>query len=313
MRPDHLSRKAAYGFILLLLLTLGMSGDILGSAPARVSAMGGEAPRYPPLPAASDPKDVLDFPGQPPRQLAESVGSESELPPRLNGSNPPSPLAQSGPRGMRLRKTVLAKTGRSVTVADSSNGEYLFATQGIFFTAHENTNFYDARSGARIATIWKRLKSLHAMYEVETYRPLSCPTWTLADAVNVSDDTGAATYPFLRFTKINFSWRKRWIVEQYMCDGSMREVFRIEERHWPEAYTRLDVFKSGSEAELPVATIDQPYLFELSAHLDTWSAPGLDDNLVALLATVMHMHANFVMRSSAKGSGGGKGGGSGKR
>jgi len=274
--------------VLLVLVACGLYSGLPFATDAT------EIPRYSPVDPSSDAVDVEDFPTRPPVELSDLRTSKPLVTFMHRGMGGHS----TSPVGMRMRQMVFAASGNTLTVANAS-GAYLYATHGLVFTKHDNSNFYDAQTGERLATLWKWFLSLHATYEIETYEPLACAKWTPTEAINTSDSV-AATYPFLRLTKTNLAAQKHWVVQKYTCDADiMEDVFIMQERYRPQLYLRMDILQVGHPT--PVATIDQPYFFEMSSHLNIWTGVGSDPSLMALLGTVVHMHSDYVRRNRGSG------------
>mmetsp|Transcript_34305 Transcript_34305/g.78175 ORF Transcript_34305/g.78175 Transcript_34305/m.78175 type:complete len:293 (-) Transcript_34305:223-1101(-) len=271
-------------FVLLVVAACGLYSGLPAAMPSDVL-------RYAPVNPPSDTSDMDDFPSQPPVALRNQATSSFSFLHPEQGS-------RQAPVGMRMRQVLFAASGNKLTVSDA-RGTYLYATNSRLFTAHDNADVYDAQSGKSLASVWKWLVSLHATYEIETYEPLACTKWSSAQATNASA-SNVPTYPFLRMTKLNWSWQNHWVVQKYTCDEDvMVDAFTIQERFWPQLYLRLDVRQVGIPA--PVATIDQPYLFEMSSHFNIWTGAGSDPSLTALMATVLHMHRDYIRRSRDSG------------
>mmetsp|Transcript_48902 Transcript_48902/g.116245 ORF Transcript_48902/g.116245 Transcript_48902/m.116245 type:complete len:307 (-) Transcript_48902:127-1047(-) len=259
---------------------------------------GAEPLRHPPLnPLQTDPPD--DFPKLPPVKLASrNVSIDIPL---LAAGIERAPVSI----GLRVRQDFFTVHHNDLAVANTS-GSYIYASTGLSWSWHDNANLYLAKSGIRLAAIWRWVWSFHPTYEVETYEPLTCPEWTLQDAVNSTDDDGSPTYRLMRVTQefLPMFSGQHWLVERYKCDGTTEEVLRIKARYWPSLYTALDILKPGVSE--PVATIDQPYLFQAVNHYDVWVGAAQDPTLMTLLSVIMHMRARAGGGGSHSSSSGGR-------
>eukprot|EP00928_Gymnodinium_smaydae_P025614 TRINITY_DN20348_c0_g1_i1.p1 TRINITY_DN20348_c0_g1~~TRINITY_DN20348_c0_g1_i1.p1 ORF type:complete len:297 (-),score=27.68 TRINITY_DN20348_c0_g1_i1:44-934(-) len=248
----------------------------------------------PPYPRLNESDPLLDFPAKPPTTLAKK-------------GNPPNgsllvPLVPktTAETGLRVRRKIWSLTGRDLTVRQAS-GTFLYATDGDFWSMHAHTHFYDAGTGEQLAIVRKYLWSFRKTFDILTFRPI---------CANQSADEEAGPgntklYQFARLTKQILNLYNHWTLERYECDGSMTTVWDVMPRFWMSMLEHYDFVESDGSV---IGSMDQPYVFQLSANYDTWVAEGEDLPLFALTAMIVDM---TLMSGGSGGGGSGGGGGEG--
>jgi len=223
-----------------------------------------QAPRRRPF--RSTRRNIGAFPTNPPPELATS-GKPPEGP-TLYGGRAPQVI------GLRVRKNIISASGRAFTVSNST-GDFVYATEGDFWSQHGRTRFYDARTG-RLVALFVAGGAAQPGHEIYSYTPVC-----LEQAPESWQDKGrASVYRYARLARWVHVSYPAWTLSRYGCNGTLGPDFwKVKQ---VQSYAKYTVSQANDSSL--VGTFGEVNTEMLTNNYDAWLASGED---VALFSSTV--------------------------
>jgi hypothetical protein len=175
----------------------------------------------------------------------------------------------------------------------------MYYTTRLLLSAHQSGRMHRSESEEPVAFFRNTLWSLRETWEVFSY---NCTCKHESD--HTEKDGKSKIFPYARITKHFWTLHRRFTVEQYLCDGTLRELWHIAPRYWFFALLHLDLRDPQSRQLL--GRIDEKWSV-VRRTLDAKLASGEDKTLFSLAVVLAAFNKGGSGGNSGSSGGGGGG------